>query len=739
MNPSVANRDSRAAVIAALSAGVMMAQLVAGKATRDTLFLSAFGARGLPRVMIAAAVLALVAVLASGRLMVRFSPARVVPAAFYTSALLFVLEWLLLARWPAATAFLIYLHIVAFSAILSSGFWSVVSERFDPHAARAVVSRITLGGSLGGLLGGLFGWQLASSTSVPSVLWLLAVLGALAALGISRFAREGSVGRRARDDQQLTRPPSALQLLGRAPYLRNVATVVLLGAAVQALLDYSVGVHAGAVFPTRDGLMGFFSLFYALAGIVGVGVQLTLAPVILARWGIALGAALLPVSVMVAAVAALFVPGPISAALARGIEAVARNSVYRASYELLYTPLPPEAKRPTKALIDVGFDRVGTATGSAAVLLCIAISSEQAWRLALGVAIVLSAAGAYAAMRLRKGYVTTLADGLRRGLVQMSPEWTDARTLDTLTATAGALDRRTLLQEIERLHQRELAAGARALEPAATGAAAAILALTCGEPDRVRKVLAGDGPFAPVLVAPAIDLLDNEVLAPDAVGFLRKHAVRASGQLVDALLDGARPLPVRRRLARVLAACPDQRCVDGLLAALSDDRLEVRRACARALFELTAHEPALRIDAERVRECVLRELRLAQVQPAGGVWSGEEDELPAEGDSAPRHQGDRSLECAFRMLSLVLERDPVWLAWKGLRTGDRTLRGTALEYLDNVLARDVRDALFARLEIRAEPGRRTRSRAEAEQDLLRSRASIELQLGQGRRGNANAG
>jgi hypothetical protein len=50
---------------------------------------------------------------------------------------------------------------------------------------------------------------------------------------------------------------------------------------------------------------------------------------------------------------------------------------------------------------------------------------------------------------------------------------------------------------------------------------------------------------------------------------------------------------------------------------------------------------------------------------------------------------DRQLPQLFALLSLTLERGPLQIAWAAMNGPDRTLRGTALEYLDNVLPDDV--------------------------------------------------
>ena len=44
----------------------------------------------------------------------------------------------------------------------------------------------------------------------------------------------------------------------------------------------------------------------------------------------------------------------------------------------------------------------------------------------------------------------------------------------------------------------------------------------------------------------------------------------------------------------------------------------------------------------------------------------------------------------FQLLSLVLEREPLRIAERAVRGTDASLKGTALEYLENVLPRELR-------------------------------------------------
>jgi hypothetical protein len=83
----------------------------------------------------------------------------------------------------------------------------------------------------------------------------------------------------------------------------------------------------------------------------------------------------------------------------------------------------------------------------------------------------------------------------------------------------------------------------------------------------------------------------------------------------------------------------------------------------------------------------------------------------------------------FTLLSLVLPAEPLRIAFRGLHTDDPNLRGTALEYLEGVLPPAIRDRLWPFLEDPRPAANRTiRAREEILADLLRSHASIMINL-----------
>jgi HEAT repeat protein len=159
---------------------------------------------------------------------------------------------------------------------------------------------------------------------------------------------------------------------------------------------------------------------------------------------------------------------------------------------------------------------------------------------------------------------------------------------------------------------------------------------------------------------------------------LRKVAEERIGELTDALLDPNHSVQVRSRIARVLAIGVSQRAVDALLLGLDDGCFEVRFQAARSLAAVVNRNSLVRVDRDRICEVVSREVTVGD--PAG-----------------------QNLGHIFTLLSLVLPREPLQIAFRSLQSDDRQLRGTALEYLEQILPVEIRVSLWPSLAVRRRP------------------------------------
>jgi len=732
----------RFAELAMGCSATMMAFQVASRATRDALFLSSYGADSLPLMVAVASAVSIAFALSGSRLIAQMGPARAIPLAFAGSAVLTTGEWFLATTQPAAGAVVVWLHVAAIGPVLLSGFWSILNERFDPRTARRVIGRIAAFGTLGGLAGGLLAERSAAWLGVAGTLPVLAVLqGACAVLlrGMPpSTARPPGPG--ALDGE------TRLAQIARTSYLRNLALLVLGTSVSAALLDWIFKANTAGAVPPGPALMRIFAAFYAIVALLTFVIQVFFTRLALRRAGLVRSIGALPTAVATGGLVSALIPGPWAVAVVRGIEAVLRGSLFRSGYELLYTPIPPGEKRGTKAILDVGFDRLGDMLGAGLVAVALALPSTATMPVLLGLVVAAAIGTLGIVAQLRRGNVSSIEAGLKARAVELEtvelPEWTMP---DTFSGRFARPDSGAPPVGDRSDPSDAGATPSRGAPPVTDPLASALFELRSGDPARVRATLAARSPLPGGLVAQGIELLAWDEVAPDAIQSLRAVATRHVGQLVDSLLDPSTDFTVRRRLPPVLSASHTSRAVDGLMGGLVDTRFEVRYRCGRALYTLLAADRHLKADRDAVFEAVRRETRVGEA-----VWKSQRlleqlDDADAHPflDELLRQRASRSLEHVFTLLALVLPREPLRIAFSGLHTKDRMLRGLALEYLESVLPAEVRTDLWPYLEVKSVPhpgaDATPRERAVILDELLRSHESIQIDLAELRRLHESGG
>ena len=341
-----------------------------------------------------------------------------------------------------------------------------------------------------------------------------------------------------------------------------------------------------------------------------------------------------------------------------------------------------------------------------------------------------SAAAIGVASRLNRGYVQTLESSLLSRALDL--DFSSIQDLQTRTLLLGTLETSADALRVRHTeHQRPPEAAATLSSPApADPEIQQLVWLRTHDRARLSALLRQPEGIGAVLVADVIPLLAWDAVAHDALFALRKVAEERVGQLTDALLDPGQDFVVRRRLARVFSACLSQRAADSLLLGLDDQRFEVRYYCGLSLASVTEKNPRVGIDRDRIFALVQRETAVGRP-----VWESRRllDTLDDSVGVSPlddfvRDRAGQSLGHVFTLLSLVLPREPLQIAFRSLHTDDRYLQGTALEYIESVLPPSVRQPLWPYLEDSRSASRLTRPREEVLAELLRSNQSILVNL-----------
>jgi ATP:ADP antiporter, AAA family len=692
------------------TAFLMLGHQVAAKAFRDAAFLAVWPATALPLMVATTAIPVVFVVPIFARLLDQFGPRVVVPVGFLLSAALHAIEWRLSSRQPWV-AVLIYIHVAGFVALLMSGFWSIVGERFDPRSARDSFGRIAAAGTVGGVLGGIAAARFAVVLPVDSVLLMLAALHVLCAGGVVWLGRAPVL-------LPSTDAPSdrvfEFKALRDSPHLRTIALMVLLVTAGAGVLDYLLKWRVTEAMQTGPHLLRFFAVFYGAIQILSFVAQ-TGASRAIHKLGIGRTMSTLPAGVGLAAGIALLFPIWPFVGIARAIEAVLRNSLFRSGYELFFVPMDVAERRRTKTFIDVTCDRAGEALGAVIVQLLLFTSVAFLTNELLGAVILLFAWALWIGRRLDRLYLSVVERQLVRH-AELTPvilgtetAWTmlDIPAIQAAPAPETKSHKTVVMaQPSKRDDPRiRLLVDLRSGDRARVGAALARLT----RPDRAQ-------------VAQVIELLAWDDLVGSARHVLERVAPAHVGMLTDVLIDASTDFAVRRRIPRILGAIGSDRALDGLVRGLDDSRFEVRYQCGRAIDRLLRKDPSLPVDTAHMFTVVERELSVPLQ-----VWQGhrlidhpERDEMGSDDPTDLRH---RNLEHVFSLLATVLPREPLQVALRGIRSSNPGLRGLALEYLESVLPPPILARLWQVVDV---PAREAPTRTSPEQALEQLRVSAEM-------------
>lgn len=758
--------------LAALAALSVIASFVAGKAARDAILLSHFAITTLPFFVGATAILALPLVVLAGRTMARIGPARLMPALYLISAAMLVGEWLILARWPLLAAVICFFHLGSLGAVLVSGFWSLINERFDARSAKQMIGRIGLGATVGGVLGGLAAERSAVLLAPESILLVLAAMQLLCAAALQRLARPGLEPASA-DELSRGQTMATLRLAARSPLLRNLTLLVLLGAIAATALDYlfKAQVTAAARASGADGPLRFFAIYHTVTSLLTALAQALLSRAVVARIGVARAIGVLPAVVSAFAAAALIMPGLWSSMIARGAEMITRSSVYRAAYELIFAPLPERDKRTTKVVLDVGAERVGDLLG-AQLIAAVLFATASPHSALLLVAVLAAVAALIPAVLLPGSYTAALEDRLRNhaatsqraelaGSATGDLQRPEARlghsiladtadltglslfNLPIIEPPATAIVRPSLLAEAAARTR-----GTTFASPESSPRDALVLQameLRSGNAERVRAALVE---LPAELAALAIPLLAWNAVSTAAQQALRANASRTTGLLADALLDPGQDFTIRRRLPELVAAGQPELARWALWRALLDQRFEVRYRAGRALSHLRGNdlppENATQVIAMVQRELAVGKEVWRSYQLLDSDLGGDPDarEPGPDSNDGPdggaaralrgilRQRSATGLDHVFTLLGLMLPAEPMRIAFQGLYTDDKNLRATALEYLESVVPLELRARLWPMIAKEESPPRSGRAERDLEESLRLSHPAIVAHLQQ---------
>jgi len=279
-------------------------------------------------------------------------------------------KWLALVYWMWANIFVV---------VLTTQFWFLVNDVYNPREAKRLIGFFGSGGILGGLVGYLLTAFLAKWMD-PHLLLLLAADFLLACILVARtlfawlkknetqFAAE-----RFAPERPITEPAKvgfldSFRSVRRSDYLRLVAAVVFITGVVSTFIDWqSKNIIEGQPL-AKANLTSFFGFFNAGILVFAFLFQIVLTSRFINRFGIRPGLMIYPLIVLLCSLGIAAWPTLVFAITIKGSDKALSYSINQSSRELLYIPVPPDLKYRAKVFIDMFLNRFSKAVGGVLLL-----------------------------------------------------------------------------------------------------------------------------------------------------------------------------------------------------------------------------------------------------------------------------------------------------------------------------------------------------------------------------------
>jgi ATP:ADP antiporter, AAA family len=440
---------------------LVIGSFVAGKATRDALFLFRFSARQLPYVDIAVAVLVGVWVAIYIRIGQYVTVRTLISGSlifFASNSLLFwYLSHLHDVPWVLPV---VYVWVGMFGVIAAAQVWTLANYVLTTREAKRLFGFIGSGAISGNIVGGFVVQQTATRLGAESTLIGMAVALVLCAVLVDRLWRLRHLAQSADPGEEdvreaASRGPTGLresvQQIATSPYLRAIAALILTSSFVTAVAAWQFKAIAVAAIKDKDGLTAFFGSFTFYTGLLSLTLQWLVTSRLLRRFGLGVALSVVPVALALGSVG-LLVSGSLAAAIMlRGSDQVLRYAIDRPAAELLYLPLPAEQTLQVKSFIDTVVWRLGDGLSGLVILLLATGLHWPAGQISL-VNLLLLAAWLGVAWAAQRQYVANLGKSIkshRQHVQRLNVTVLDKAATEILTAQMGSDDPERILYALE--------------------------------------------------------------------------------------------------------------------------------------------------------------------------------------------------------------------------------------------------------------------------------------------------
>jgi AAA family ATP:ADP antiporter len=376
--------SDRHPVAASLTIGAAAFFLLCGyefvRSVSTSLFIDVYGTERLPIVMALSPVGTLALLYGYGWMLSRIGARRTLFLTSILSGLGIAVCYAAIQAGSDLAVGAVYILREAYIVLLIEQYWSFINSTLDGEQARRYNGPICGIASVGAICGGLVVGQVAQSLGSEQLLLFAAVSLAPAALLTLLAYRLGGEPVPTKKEEGGT-GALGLEMFRRHRTLVLLAGLVILTQIVSTVLDLRFSGLLEEAMPAKDERTAFLGNFYALLNGVAFILQVGAAPLLLRYLPLRLVHAGIPLIHLLSCAVLLAHPVLVAGAGAYLVFKALDYSVFRAGKEILYIPLPFDARYRSKEVIDA----FGYRSSKGGVSGLLAVAGEVVGRLPGGV------------------------------------------------------------------------------------------------------------------------------------------------------------------------------------------------------------------------------------------------------------------------------------------------------------------------------------------------------------------
>ncbi len=340
------------------------------KSASRSLLIEHWGAEHFPYVWIASAVILGILIGPYHHVVERYSRLHVVLGSCLLFISLLILFRLMLESMSAVAAIGFYIFVDIFSVILVEQFWSLTNTITEAEDGRRSYWFVGTGGLVGGVLGGVLAASLLHYTPMTTADLLLSCAGLLVIVfGLNMLMGRMGLYEEIKSIGGPVQMANGWRALAQSRYLILIAAALLCAQLAQPVVEYQFIKSVEAAYHDLDQRTVFISTFFSVLGIVSIGINLLITPIIHRYLGIMAGLLTQPLILAICSLSFIAVPTLMIASVVKISDRGLSYSINRASKELLYIPINPVRTYQAKAWIDMLGYRLFKVLGSALILL----------------------------------------------------------------------------------------------------------------------------------------------------------------------------------------------------------------------------------------------------------------------------------------------------------------------------------------------------------------------------------